>query len=76
MRKTIIALLLLGTLSARAQTKAKDTTKINQDSVNTVTVAAGIYQFAHDKNLGVKDFEMLTNILQAYIDERKKSWKK
>lgn len=74
MKKLLIALSFF-TLSATAQTK-KDSVKINQDSIAILKAATGIYQFAHDKNLGVKDFELLNQILNAYIDEQKrKGWK-
>ena len=75
MKSLLIVFAFFFAFSAQAQVK-KDTTKpkINQDSLNVLSIGQQVLQFMTEKNVGVKDFQTFLNIYNAFIEEKKKTW--
>ena len=59
-------------INCNAQPKKDTVIKINQDSAQILNVLNGFYFFVHEKNIGVKDFEVISKLLQDYLDDVKK----
>lgn len=68
MKKIFVLIGLFISLAGFGQ--AKDTLNARQDSVATMKVVSEIYNFMQDKNVGVKDYMLIQNILNAYMREK------
>lgn len=49
---------------------------LKTDSLYTYQVLLQLLGFMQDKNVGVKDYSLMSNIINAFIEEKKKQWLK